>query len=54
MVFSQSFSAFALAELIDNSLSATSRNVGVRKIQIKLVRKLCIKNWFFLVVHWKN
>uniref|UniRef100_UPI0020228646 structural maintenance of chromosomes flexible hinge domain-containing protein 1 n=1 Tax=Myodes glareolus TaxID=447135 RepID=UPI0020228646 len=28
---------FALAELIDNSLSATSRNVGVRKIQIKLL-----------------
>ncbi|CAO2616870.1 Structural maintenance of chromosomes flexible hinge domain-containing protein 1 [Lemmus lemmus] len=28
---------FALAELIDNSLSATSRNVGVRRIQIKLL-----------------
>lgn len=28
---------FALAELIDNSLSATSHNVGVRKIQIKLL-----------------
>ncbi|XP_036179296.1 structural maintenance of chromosomes flexible hinge domain-containing protein 1 isoform X3 [Myotis myotis] len=27
---------FALAELIDNSLSATSRNTGIRKIQIKL------------------
>ncbi|XP_061025692.1 structural maintenance of chromosomes flexible hinge domain-containing protein 1 isoform X2 [Eubalaena glacialis] len=27
---------FALAELIDNSLSATSRNTGVRRIQIKL------------------
>ncbi|XP_058442389.1 structural maintenance of chromosomes flexible hinge domain-containing protein 1 isoform X2 [Marmota monax] len=28
---------FALAELIDNSLSATSRNVGIRRIQIKLL-----------------
>ncbi|XP_005367606.1 structural maintenance of chromosomes flexible hinge domain-containing protein 1 isoform X2 [Microtus ochrogaster] len=28
---------FALAELIDNSLSATSHNVGVRRIQIKLL-----------------
>ncbi|XP_065524143.1 structural maintenance of chromosomes flexible hinge domain-containing protein 1 isoform X1 [Lathamus discolor] len=28
---------FALAELIDNSLSATSRNTGVRSIQIKLL-----------------
>ncbi|XP_048363519.1 structural maintenance of chromosomes flexible hinge domain-containing protein 1 isoform X2 [Sphaerodactylus townsendi] len=28
---------FALAELIDNSLSATSRNTGVRSIQLKLV-----------------
>ncbi|XP_051046881.1 structural maintenance of chromosomes flexible hinge domain-containing protein 1 [Phodopus roborovskii] len=28
---------FAFAELIDNSLSATSRNVGVRRIQIKLL-----------------
>ncbi|XP_037838399.2 structural maintenance of chromosomes flexible hinge domain-containing protein 1 isoform X2 [Chlorocebus sabaeus] len=28
---------FALAELIDNSLSATSRNIGVRRIQIKLL-----------------
>ncbi|XP_055466093.1 structural maintenance of chromosomes flexible hinge domain-containing protein 1 [Psammomys obesus] len=28
---------FALAELIDNSLSATSQNVGVRRIQIKLL-----------------
>ncbi|EFB21806.1 hypothetical protein PANDA_015721, partial [Ailuropoda melanoleuca] len=28
---------FALAELIDNSLSATSRNTGVRGIQIKLL-----------------
>ncbi|XP_066848929.1 structural maintenance of chromosomes flexible hinge domain-containing protein 1 isoform X2 [Anser cygnoides] len=28
---------FALAELIDNSLSATSRNVGIRSIQIKLL-----------------
>ncbi|XP_036028961.1 structural maintenance of chromosomes flexible hinge domain-containing protein 1 [Onychomys torridus] len=28
---------FALAELIDNSLSATARNVGVRRIQIKLL-----------------
>ncbi|NXY74727.1 SMHD1 protein, partial [Glareola pratincola] len=29
--------AFALAELIDNSLSATSRNTGIRSIQIKLL-----------------
>ncbi|EGW05707.1 EMILIN-2, partial [Cricetulus griseus] len=29
--------AFAFAELIDNSLSATARNVGVRRIQIKLM-----------------
>lgn len=36
---SHSFPAFALAELIDNSLSATSRNTGIRRIQIKLVRK---------------
>ncbi|XP_005082624.1 structural maintenance of chromosomes flexible hinge domain-containing protein 1 [Mesocricetus auratus] len=28
---------FAFAELIDNSLSATARNVGVRRIQIKLL-----------------
>ncbi|KAK2546229.1 Smchd1 [Columba livia] len=28
---------FALAELIDNSLSATSRNTGIRSIQIKLL-----------------
>ncbi|NXA09744.1 SMHD1 protein, partial [Sapayoa aenigma] len=28
---------FALAELIDNSLSATSRNTGVRSIEIKLL-----------------
>uniref|UniRef100_A0A8C3C1C1 Structural maintenance of chromosomes flexible hinge domain-containing protein 1 n=1 Tax=Cairina moschata TaxID=8855 RepID=A0A8C3C1C1_CAIMO len=28
---------FALAELIDNSLSATSRNAGIRSIQIKLL-----------------
>ncbi|KFO27101.1 Structural maintenance of chromosomes flexible hinge domain-containing protein 1 [Fukomys damarensis] len=28
---------FALAELIDNSLSATSRNVAIRRIQIKLL-----------------
>ncbi|XP_060056746.1 structural maintenance of chromosomes flexible hinge domain-containing protein 1 isoform X2 [Erinaceus europaeus] len=28
---------FALAELIDNSLSATSRNTGIRRIQIKLL-----------------
>nr|XP_044998928.1 structural maintenance of chromosomes flexible hinge domain-containing protein 1 isoform X1 [Jaculus jaculus] len=28
---------FALAELIDNSLSATSRNAGIRRIQIKLL-----------------
>ncbi|XP_075389278.1 structural maintenance of chromosomes flexible hinge domain-containing protein 1 [Tenrec ecaudatus] len=28
---------FALAELIDNSLSATSRNNGIRRIQIKLL-----------------
>lgn len=40
---SHSLSAFALAELIDNSLSATSRNTGVRGIQIKLVRKLYYK-----------
>lgn len=36
---SHSLPAFALAELIDNSLSATSRNTGIRRIQIKLVRK---------------
>ncbi|XP_062836537.1 structural maintenance of chromosomes flexible hinge domain-containing protein 1 isoform X2 [Anolis carolinensis] len=29
--------AFALAELIDNSLSATSQNTGVRRIQLKLL-----------------
>jgi hypothetical protein len=46
-MFSQSLSAFALAELIDNSLSATSRNVGIRRIQIKLVRKY-IKRFKFL------
>ncbi|NXM84417.1 SMHD1 protein, partial [Oenanthe oenanthe] len=28
---------FALAELIDNSLSATSQNTGIRSIQIKLL-----------------
>ncbi|XP_054840467.1 structural maintenance of chromosomes flexible hinge domain-containing protein 1 isoform X2 [Eublepharis macularius] len=28
---------FALAELIDNSLSATSRNTGIRSIQLKLL-----------------
>ncbi|NXQ52808.1 SMHD1 protein, partial [Anthoscopus minutus] len=28
---------FALAELIDNSLSATSQNTGIRSIEIKLV-----------------
>ncbi|XP_066478874.1 structural maintenance of chromosomes flexible hinge domain-containing protein 1 isoform X2 [Tiliqua scincoides] len=28
---------FALAELVDNSLSATSRNIGVRRIQLKLL-----------------
>ncbi|XP_068251946.1 structural maintenance of chromosomes flexible hinge domain-containing protein 1 isoform X1 [Nyctibius grandis] len=28
---------FALAELVDNSLSATSRNTGIRSIQIKLL-----------------
>lgn len=43
MVFSHSLPAFAFAELIDNSLSATARNVGVRRIQIKLVRESCIK-----------
>lgn len=35
--FSFISSAFALAELIDNSLSATARNTSIRSIQIKLV-----------------
>lgn len=44
--FSLISSAFALAELIDNSLSATARNTGIRSIQIKLVSQ----KYTFLVV----
>lgn len=31
------FPAYALAELIDNALSATAKNTGVRTIEIRMV-----------------
>jgi hypothetical protein len=37
IIFSSFFSAYAFAELIDNSLAATADNQGVRLIEIRLV-----------------
>ena len=41
------FLAFALAELIDNGLAATSENTGLRKIEIQLV---CLHIMLFVLL----